>query len=561
MYQPVITFGPPGCGKTTRLLGYLRDELEAGTKPEEIAFVTFGRATRRDVLDRLGRDFAVSRRRWTWVRTIHSAAFRLLGVEFDKLMADEHWREFAERHGYKLTAFEQRRDDSLQEPPCGTRDDRMRYALDWARNRRLDPLAALGKCPVQRVRVGEFETYVRRYRRFKAEHGLRDYLDLLEEVLDQRVCPPTRVSFLDELQDLSPLQIAVVEMWFEGCERSYAAGDDDQAIYEFQGSNPQWMRALAERCVPEFLTLSHRVPRAPHALAQALITKNRDRVEKEYAPTESDGRVVRRNLRQAMALVDGSRPTFVLARNRTSLLAPARLLIENAVPYRIEGTGAPDPLGDAKLASAIENAHAIAQGGFVYLSGLRRILGFVAEQSELVPADARQLVAECAAIKQLFGPADLDREFNLGALVDALQADGAMACFNKLPPWKHRYLSRLLVNGVLPTPQVVLTTIHASKGREADLVVLIPDMSTATFKEYSRAGSKGREAETRVFYVGVTRAKNTLVLVDPQSRKHFDFPRFIADRDAFEERAAIREFEGEMDRERAETASEVVHAR
>ena len=54
-------------------------------------------------------------------------------------------------------------------------------------------------------------------------------------------------------------------------------------------------------------------------------------------------------------------------------------------------------------------------------------------------------------------------------------------------------------------------------------MILLPDMSRATYGEYMESPA-GREAETRVFYVGVTRTQETLVLVRPRSRRHFLFP-------------------------------------
>ena len=65
-------------------------------------------------------------------------------------------------------------------------------------------------------------------------------------------------------------------------------------------------------------------------------------------------------------------------------------------------------------------------------------------------------------------------------------------------------------------PLITIGTIHSVKGGEADIVYLYPDISVAAGTE--RIAGKGVESEDsllRLFYVGMTRAKEELVLMSP----------------------------------------------
>jgi superfamily I DNA/RNA helicase len=65
---------------------------------------------------------------------------------------------------------------------------------------------------------------------------------------------------------------------------------------------------------------------------------------------------------------------------------------------------------------------------------------------------------------------------------------------------------------------VVVGTIHSVKGGEADAVFLVPDLSTAGDAAYSRNGAT-RDAVIRLFYVGLTRARETVYICSPESAR------------------------------------------
>jgi superfamily I DNA/RNA helicase len=85
---------------------------------------------------------------------------------------------------------------------------------------------------------------------------------------------------------------------------------------------------------------------------------------------------------------------------------------------------------------------------------------------------------------------------------------------DKLPDTDRAYITALLrrgekFNGI---PRITASTIHGSKGGEADNVVLFTDISPAADEEMRI----NPDDMHRVFYVGVTRTKNNLYIVEPE---------------------------------------------
>jgi superfamily I DNA/RNA helicase len=74
---------------------------------------------------------------------------------------------------------------------------------------------------------------------YKKDTKMIEFHDMINDFIRKDLCPPVEAVFLDEAQDLSPLQWDMF-FYIEGrSRRSYIAGDDDQAIYNFQGASSE----------------------------------------------------------------------------------------------------------------------------------------------------------------------------------------------------------------------------------------------------------------------------------------------------------------------------------
>jgi superfamily I DNA/RNA helicase len=76
-----LIFGPPGTGKTYTLIGLVSDALAKGVRPERIAFVSFTKKAVEEAVNRAGQQFGLTYKELPYFRTLHSIAFRGLGLQ------------------------------------------------------------------------------------------------------------------------------------------------------------------------------------------------------------------------------------------------------------------------------------------------------------------------------------------------------------------------------------------------------------------------------------------------------------------------------------------------
>jgi superfamily I DNA/RNA helicase len=85
---------------------------------------------------------------------------------------------------------------------------------------------------------------------------------------------------------------------------------------------------------------------------------------------------------------------------------------------------------------------------------------------------------------------------------------------DKIPERERAYLIALLRRGEKfnGDPRIVVSTIHGSKGGEADNVIVFSDLTPAADKQMR----DDPDDIHRVFYVAVTRAKENLFIIDAE---------------------------------------------
>ena len=89
-------FGPPGTGKTTRLINIVQEELDRGTAPDKIAFVSFSKKAAQEARDRATEKLGINEQQMIWFRTLHSFAFNQLGLNGQKVLKGADYNKIGE---------------------------------------------------------------------------------------------------------------------------------------------------------------------------------------------------------------------------------------------------------------------------------------------------------------------------------------------------------------------------------------------------------------------------------------------------------------------------------
>ncbi len=561
-------FGGPGSGKTTALLDRVEDRLDSGVDVKDLLLVSYTRAAAAEVRERLAERLDRTPRSLRGnVCTMHSKAYDLLDLSRGDVVDEEHKEEFCEEYGieyedeYKSGSRRTARSTAMGNKIIATSQWLQRTRRDvadwydvpfqWDVERvrlppDVDPNAQEGNkytptWPSDDDRTSVPET-IRAWRAYKGEEGVVGFADMLERVKERSLLPRVDHLAIDEFQDITKLQYDVFEEWKPHMENVLIAGDDDQVVYSWQGADPQLL--LQEGGEHVILDTSYRLPSEILRVVQRAVTHIEERQEKNLSPRTEGGEVefiqdpslfdLARNV-QATVDNDDDDSLMILFRARYQMFDFIDEFVGMGIPFQVmtDGRMWTDRLAD--YVSAIEAIEADEQVDGLEARRLADMLVDSAfssnERDELFSLiDDREEAAETDDLRDLsFDPGEIS---DIAPFVPGPGSAADMV--RKVTSVQEKSLRAYFVGEYrdVAHDRVRVGTIHSAKGREADHVFVGTDLTEKVVEQMSATADPAdvptgvdfsrttdpvpvlTDNERRVFYVGMSRARKRLVVME-----------------------------------------------
>ena len=435
-----IVLGPPGTGKTTKLLNLVEQHLNEGVRPEHIGYLAFTRKAADEAAERAFAKFNYTREDLPYFRTIHSLCFQQLNLKRSDVMTKTHYQELGDMLGLEVDGGVDMGEGQVFGMRTG---DKLFFLENMARVKQRDLKEIYNEYNDDDINWFELERLSRALVSYKEKRKIIDYTDMLMKCLKVATFPKLRILFVDDAQDLSAIQWNIINEVGKETEVVYIAGDDDQAIYRWAGADVnQFIKLEGKSTV---LNKSYRVPSSIWDLATKLSLRISSRIKKEFKPTEETGEV---RWYMDPEDVDISQGTwYLLARNGYMLNQLENICIKNGYPFTIVGRRS--PLSSEAL-QAIRFWTRLSKGESIVGSGIKLIYKY--------------MVTRCPRGINPEGYYTIS-DFNLkpGIWHERL---------NKIDTKRREYYIMLLKRGenLDQDPRIKISTIHGVKGGEADNV-------------------------------------------------------------------------------------------
>ena len=534
----------PGTGKTGTLTARIKCLIEKRrVKPSEITAVTFTNQAAGELRERLKRELANKRgQSLIQTGTFHSICLKMLEAAGEKAdLADP----------LELSALAE---EILEEESKPLRPTE--FLRRVSRKKTELALAQEMSEKTGEKEENSFQKAFDRYRTAMEAQGWLDFDDLLIRTVSllrencpaiRRFCSHFRYLLVDEFQDISPLQYALIREWNKEGRELFVIGDPDQAIYGFRGSDAECFKRLLQD-IPETKVIALQEnyrSTEPIVKAACSVISHNPGGERTLAAKAGSGdpvRVVKAGGRRSegiftareinrmiggIDMLDAQERGAVLEKGPRSFSDIAVLCRTNrqaeemeeclrteGIPYIVTGRGTfleADTVREAEgfFALLTEAGEGMEETAFKRtVQFLNRRIG--GEKLLQLLEKYRPMAGKKPAdlLKAWMGDRDLKEDEPLARLASMAMFHKTMKDFLFTLFWGREGDLKRCGKKRYAADAVSLMTLHASKGLEFPAVI-IPGMRKGSLP----LETEQAEEERRLFYVGMTRAREELILV------------------------------------------------
>ncbi len=420
------------------------------------------------------------------------------------------------------------------------------------------------------------------YVAYMREQRLMDYDDQLVYALSMlKNYPLLRKKYhdrfkyicVDEAQDTSKIQHCIIKL-LAGSGNIFMVGDEDQSIYGFRGAYPEFLLTFSQKYKNAVILKSEEnfrsVPEIVKA-ADGFISKNSQRIQKNmFASRTAHGEVkeipVATLEDQYTALCgilkDADSDTAVLYRNNECALPLIDMLIKKGIPFSSRENDC--TFFTSKTVTDICNILKLAHNrydGDAFMMLYYKLGLYISKNDALVAVNEavkkKKSVFDCLRRNRVLSQPALEKCGKIEQTLDRIKKSNVstgvflaaflpgyagytqgtdinkteilsiLASDDKTVPEFTEHLKNLrtYVSDGKKENGPVLSTIHGAKGTEYDTVYII-NAFDGTLPADNRENTQGEQSETqaeeerRLFYVAMTRAKNSLNIFTYTSKNY-----------------------------------------
>jgi len=455
-------YGPPGTGKTFRLIRRVKAYERKGVPLHKIGYFAFTRKAAEEARKRIN----VSEKEVPYFQTLHAFCYHLLGLNEEDIIQPYHYEDLGKKLNIRVSFTDKYNEEETHFLTCNNPYFQM---IQRAINKDIDIKKEFDLNEHDKKQVKDFDTLDHIYKNlqiYKNKNSLYDFNDIIKSVINSNKIPHFKAIFIDEAQDLSPLQWQLYDKLKEHCDQIYLAGDDDQAIYAWAGADVK--RFVQEPAKERILKQSRRISMAVQAEARYPIMRIEGvRKKKFYRPRSYDGESRYIADLNQVDLTKGK--WLILTRTKSNLL---------------------DIMKDLRR----KNFYYQSNKGKSFKVGMYEAAAAYTKWTN----DEVLNEKEINSIKEYIPNADWDAKI---PWYDKFIADQKEIL----------YLRNLIASkeNLKEKARIWLSTIHAIKGGEEDNVILSLHQGR-TVQQGIKLSIDKQDEEHRVWYVGITRARNNI---------------------------------------------------